>query len=73
MMLSRTGWDRASLSIAVRSVGAGGHHGVVWQVRPPPPPPLGHGARQALQPLFRAAHCHLYQQTERRLGLLCGS
>ena len=30
MMLSRTGRDRASLSIAARSVGANGHHGVVW-------------------------------------------
>ena len=34
MMLSRTGRDRASLSIVARWVRAGGHHGVVWWVRP---------------------------------------
>ena len=34
MMLSQTGRDRASPSIAARSVGAGGHHGVVWWVHP---------------------------------------
>ena len=35
MQCSRdTGRDRASLSIVARSVRAGGHHGVVWRVRP---------------------------------------
>ena len=34
---------------------------------------VGQGARKVLQPLSRAAHCHLYQLTEGRLGLLCGS
>ena len=61
MMLSRTGLDRASLSIVARSVRAGGHHGVVWQVRPTggqhllllllllkAPPPLRGGPRQTL-------------------------
>ena len=34
MMLSRTGRDRDPLSVAVRPVRAGGHHGDVPRVRP---------------------------------------